>query len=135
MGMDVYGIENKAAYYQHSQWGWKAMLWQVIVPANDLFEVGISQHDLKDWEVNDGHGLKTQAECDRLADAIERFLEQDSREAFADARPAEGSEGATFRLLQGMGVEIVSPSGYMVVRKDVERFVRFLRECGGFRIE
>ena len=68
MGMDIYGSKSRnkdGEYFRANVWTWR--------PIHFLCDES-GTVDTTGWERNDGCGLKTQAECDVLADALEGML-------------------------------------------------------------
>jgi hypothetical protein len=112
--------------------------------------------DLSLWGSNDGAGLETQEECNKLADALEEigkefFDVEDVDElqlcmgswTTLDGRfiPSDKTEELN---KQWDGQLLTSPlvlddgtvikSSHSVDKKHLQRFISFLRECGGFEI-
>lgn len=66
--MDILGIAPRTTTgktFRVGLWGWRCI--------HEVCE-NLKVVDTDGWEVNVGHGCKSQGECDRLADAIEIFL-------------------------------------------------------------
>ncbi|MEK6832656.1 MAG: hypothetical protein AABY32_01300 [Nanoarchaeota archaeon] len=73
MGMDVYGRRNKEAYFRANCWSWRPIHFLIKIADNN-----INIFDEKTMNLigsNDGAGLKTQKECNLLADELERLLD------------------------------------------------------------
>ena len=75
MGVDISGRKPKTEagdYFCSNWWGWR--------PINAICELAAYDSKLKIdfsyWGSNDGKGLKTQKQCDRLADAIELLISE-----------------------------------------------------------
>jgi hypothetical protein len=86
--------------------------------------------DYPTWGYNDGDGLQTQAECDELADALERYLKKfpnDKIELESDMRVDKQGRF----LPRG---SMVGESAYSTDHEHVRKFIDFLRICGGFSI-
>lgn len=70
MGMDVCGKGNPDAYFRASCWSWR--------PIHALCDAAIEKEklpfDTNYWGYNDGKGLETAEDCNKLADALESFL-------------------------------------------------------------
>lgn len=132
MGMDVYGINpttEAGKYFRASVWSWR--------PIHAI----CSPHcDTTGWEYNDGHGLDSQEECDRLADALDSYLAENPHEKFVvneerdlkatrDGRLVSGDEA-----LKAMCEGNVLESPWQASRGRLREWVAFLRGCGGFKI-
>lgn len=122
MGMDVYGKSGN--YFRASCWSWR--------PIHALAEELNMEHnlmlDLTGWGFNDGNGLHSQADCDKLATAIEKHVSQGRKEyelTFPGA-PLVGNEGVFLR--EG---ETGGRTAYRADAEHVLEFAKFLRECGG----
>lgn len=131
MGMDVYGRENEEAYFRANVWSWRP-LHLLICEANQRFSLGIPKETLKGMEFNQGEGLESQAECDRLADALEVILQEHGEVISLDMEP-QGPEAAVLRFLQRDWKE-EQGAAYITTKEHVEEFIEFLRECGGFAV-
>lgn len=122
MGMDVYGIKprNKTGeYFRASIWSWR--------PIHAICET-VMDNELPGWAYNDGAGYKTQKECDVLADKIEAFIKAAPEVSYKLPCP------------KGMGVNHKGQFGkgnltpYEVDITHLREFIKFLRACGGFKI-
>ena len=85
--------------------------------------------DTAGWDFNDGKGLRTQKQCDKLADALEAYL--------TDNPPAGGIISVDLGLYvdeQGHLTETGTRSAHSTDLDHVRQFTLFLRSCGGFRI-
>ena len=83
MGVDISGKKPKTEegdYFGSNWWGWR--------PINAICEMAAYKSKLKIdfeyWGSNDGKGLKTQKQCDKLADAIEEFISDGMNEFLTD---------------------------------------------------
>lgn len=123
MGMDVYGLKpanEKGSYFRANVWSWR--------PIHALCETALGQS--LPWGHNDGEGFKGQEECNRLADALDSYLQKNPDEKIeieSDMRiDAEG------KFLKRGSIE--GESAYSTSQEHVKEFVTFLRNCGGFEI-
>lgn len=107
MGMDVYGESGN--YFRASVWSWRPI---VAAMADAGFKVP------EDWHFNDGAGLRSQEECDELADLMETYLKEHQDREFEMEPPQEA-------------LDIFGRNPYSVGRDHLEEWIRFLRECGG----
>ena len=158
MGVDISGKKPKTEegdYFGSNWWGWR--------PINAICEMAAYKSKLKIdfeyWGSNDGKGLRTQKQCDRLADALEEFLgtevnakEDDERVYLCLGSWVEAGTGkfigseAEMSLNQQIPygsihyTSIVSENGTLVESAHstsifrIKQFITFLRNCGGFEI-
>jgi hypothetical protein len=121
--MDIHGRAPTDALGQDIGMNWSAWsgLLGFVRAVNATDNLGL---DTEGWGFNDGKGLGVQADCDALADALERVLpETTATEIWGEAPPLEPCPFCReFRS---------EPRDRIVL---VKRFVRFLRSCGGFEI-
>ena len=73
MGVDISGRKPKTEagdYFCSNWWGWR--------PIHAISEAAMLNskldYDSSNWGSNDGKGLRTQKQCDKLADAIELLI-------------------------------------------------------------
>jgi hypothetical protein len=153
--MDIFYNNNPGVYFRGNWWGWR--------PIHAIADMAIKLADLpfdtNYWGSNGGAGLRTQEECDQLADAIELFLalnnsnmhEEDdvfylclgswctSSGGFISTEQDEKlnqDHPIGTILYQGVVADdgaLVFPS-HSVPFYRVTNFVTFLRNCGGFEI-
>lgn len=155
MGMDITGINptmQDGEYFRANVWAWR--------PIHYLCDYLSMKHNLnfdtKGWEHNDGCGLKTQKECNLLADKIEKhlkdhpFLKNDSDRMYVALNMWVDANTNQFVKPHGMSVQypngtilyssVVTKAGdivqsaYSVSREHLNSFILFLRNCGGFEI-
>jgi hypothetical protein len=158
MGVDISGKKPKTEvgdYFQSNWWGWR--------PINYLCELAAYNSKLKinfeNWGSNDGAGLKTQKQCDKLANALEDFLGSELRIKDDEDRIylclGSWCEAGTGKMVSSEDAQmlneqfsygiihytpIVSQSGQIVESSHstsvykIKQFITFLRECGGFEI-
>jgi hypothetical protein len=159
MGVDISGrkpLNDDGDYFASNWWGWR--------PIVMLCEVAIETRNLKmstdGWGSNDGKGLRTQKQCERLADALEEMLKKDFNEQLSE-------KNDRIQICLGSWVEagtgkfhnsddddlnyeypygtilysaVVTKSGTLVESAHscslvhIERWIKFLRNCGGFKI-
>lgn len=144
---------NPGCYFRANVWSWR-----VINKVIDLVNVGFNlELDLEGFGSNSGNGLKNGEDCNKLADAIEKYLLNNS-----DFRNSEMmylslgmwiSEDNSFSVEKDLEeelniqypIETILYSG--VVTKDglarpawstsishFRNFIKFLRNCNGFEI-
>lgn len=83
MGMDLTGLNPKNSegkYFRANVWSWRPIhgICQLVIERNNL---GI---DTNGWAYNDGKGVKTQEDCDKLADGIENFIQSSLKDVGKD---------------------------------------------------
>lgn len=187
MGVDIYGIspkiktekpklvpesaseEEKSAYlealdqfentpgycFRANWWAWR--------PIHMIADIAIKIADLplstEGWESNSGDGLKTQLDCDLLADAMELYIILNKKQMFEDDDVVYLCMGAWVRqdgrfinadLEEELSKEhpfgsvmysgVVDSTGELafpahgVSLDHIKEFITFLRNCGGFEI-
>jgi len=155
MGMDVSGKApscEKGKYFGANVWSWR--------PIHAIIGIVNEQHEgeLVDDETlgfmgsNDGAGLDDQESCDKLADAIEEFINDEVGIKATGLECVEGEEfgDKLIRFPLKPGGMIVNAKGqflkegecinddcrspYGTYRSHIEEFITFLRHCGGFEV-
>lgn len=146
---------NPGYYYQNSWWGWR--------PIQMLCEIASEKHDLgidfKYWGHNDNAGLETAEQCIALATALKDILETDggfehdtdtlyvNMGSWTDRRGAFIEQELRDRLHEEVPLGKVTFTGVMLSdsdniyypshscsKADVDRFIEFILESGGFHI-
>lgn len=154
MGMDIYG-RNEPSYFRANLWGWRP-LHAISAAAIDKYELELSTDG---WGSNDGCGLDTQEDCDKLATAIMRmitesdeliegdddriylclgmwvthegtFISEQETEDLNDAHPA----GTIIKSPVVTSKGILAYPAHSTSVSRIKEWVAFLRECGGFNI-
>lgn len=130
MGMDIYGLspQNKTGeYIRYSVWTWAPLL-TVLEQINEVEHLMLN---MENWQHNVGRGLRTQEECNRLADALETYI-KDNNVVHTLACSMAVSPDGTFLKDDAITAEARSP--YQIAPNRIQEFVTFLRSCGGFEI-
>lgn len=147
--------ENPGYYFRANIWSWRPIH---VICETAIFITELP-FDTKGWGDNSGNGLKTQEECDLLANAIDVFLTLNEANAKEDTDNIYICYGlwvhgnGSFIEKEKCGeLDAEYPFGTIlyngVVNKDgdvvfpawgttiehVREFVNFLRHCGGFQI-
>jgi hypothetical protein len=149
--------ENPGYYFALNWWSWR--------PIHMVCEHANQQHNLKmnmsKWGNNDGAGLRTQKQCDRLANALDEFINSpnspmvedsdmiyicfgswvDSKNQFLNKETIDelglNDQYEYSEIIHGgvvtNGGEIYYPS-HGCSKLTLKRFISFLKECGGFKI-
>lgn len=144
MGMDVIGrnpTDEIGTYFRASVWSWRP-IYCLIEEANQRFQLAL---DLEGFEFNEGAGLDSQDDCNRLAGALEALLQETTASAFTLDSAPMGSEAAALSALISAGWEVgsaprlegavaVAPACYSAARQHVMDFIAFLYASGGFEI-
>lgn len=151
MGMDVYGKGNPDAYFRANCWSWR--------PIHALCETVIYKDNLnlntEHWGSNDGGGLETQKDCNKLADALEAHLKNtelaEENDRIFLCLGSWSAAGGGF-LHKEEELNETYPIGTVlsgaVIMKDgtiaysthstslnhIKEFISFLRTCEGFEI-
>ena len=158
MGVDISGRKPKTEagdYFSSNWWGWR--------PINTICQLAAYRNKLKinfdHWGSNDGKGLRTQKQCDRLADALEELLGNDINLKENDDRvylclgawvefgtgqfigsEREQSLNEQYPYGQILYSSVVTSNGDAVESAHstsvgrIKEFITFLRNCGGFQI-
>jgi hypothetical protein len=146
--------ENPGDYFRSNWWGWRPIV-QLCETVDNIYGLNI---DFNGWGSNDGKGLETQKECNKLAEGLEKFT---SKIDWVDDEDWMGIFTECWSTLDGGFVEntkevrnlnseyewgdvirqsIVLPSGmvvepaHKVYKCRIDTFINFLKECGGFSI-
>ena len=157
-----YEREKPGVYFRANIWSWRPIR-LAIVQANISCELGIDDDTITDMTHNGGAGLKTQEECNALADGLELLVEGMSEDGVTEFGFALGywnyRDGAM--LVDDEDTEILNSKysyGTMLTNKDMpvklatsdktknvwpmhvtqvkhlKEFIEFLRYCGGFEV-
>ena len=160
MGVDISGRKPKTEagdYFSSNWWGWRPIL--AISEAAMLNSK--LDYDTSYWGSNDGKGLRTQKQCDKLADAIELLISNNWNEYLTedDDRiyivmgswceagtgkfvPSEFTASLNEQYEYGdiLYTPVVAENGTMVESSHgtslgrLKQWITFLRNCGGFKI-
>ena len=160
MGVDISGRKPKTEegdYFHANWWGWRPIL--AISEAAMLNSK--LDYDTSYWGSNDGKGLRTQKQCDKLADAIELLISNNYNEyltedddriyivmgSWCEAGTGKfiGSErehilNQQFEYGDILYAPVVAENGTMVESSHgtslgrLKQWITFLRSCGGFKI-
>lgn len=158
----IFDSENPGVYFRANIWSWRPIAF-MIAYINDLYDLKLDEDFLNKMHFNDGGGLKTQEECDRLADFMESFINNNFEGWEYIGIPTSmlyykvvNDDGTlTEKHIYGQEVdELLEKYAVMGFIKDGEivtddriyhtahstgidhlrEFITFLRECGGFEI-
>lgn len=128
MGMDIYGTaptSEAGEYFRANIWSWPPIL-GLARTAIETFGLGF---DTELWAYNDGAGLESQEDCNKLADAMQRLVGGlESPVLVSDHLDISNK----FMMAMG-GIAGVKPQAEASV-EHAQEFITFLRDCGGFRI-
>jgi len=162
MGVDISGRKPKTEegdYFCSNWWGWRPIAYICELAA----EESNLKIDFSYWGSNDGKGLRTQKQCDKLANAIELLISNNPKfnEFLTDDEdriyicmgmwceagtgkfvPSEISSKLNEDFEPGSLLfgPVVMDDGklietsYSVSLIRIKEFVTFLRACGGFEI-
>jgi hypothetical protein len=112
---------NPKAKFSVNGWQWRPIM-ELIDKANNTFHLNIK--DLEKWHYNNGNGLKTQEECNKLADALTKLIGNQPYN-----RPIRGEH--TPKNIPGVKAGV---NPFETDVGTVQKFIKFLRECNGFEI-
>ena len=153
--LDLWRAENPGVDFKSNWWGWR--------PIHAIADMAIRlvglPFDTSKWGENSGAGLKTQEECNQLANAIELFMElnnanmHDSEDRFYLCLGSWTNSGSG---MVGKNIEeelnlqyppgtimyqgVIASNGVLVFPSHsaplyhITNFITFLRKCGGFEI-
>lgn len=130
MGMDISGKDpsnKRGEYFRSGFFSWPDIM-DVISQANDEYDLGF---DIQAWSFNDGEGLDTQEECNQLADAMEKVLNEGGVLEVPENRKVQNSMLAA---LSNGGMNVVNVGSRDPSDRNIREFISFLRCCGGFAI-
>ena len=160
MGVDISGRKPKTDegdYFCSNWWGWRPI---VAISEAAMLNSKLN-YDTSYWGSNDGKGLRTQKQCDKLADAIELLISNNYNEYLTedDDRiyivmgswceagtgrfiPSEDSLSLNEQYEYGdiLYAPVVAENGVMVESSystslgRLKQWITFLRSCGGFKI-
>ena len=160
MGVDISGRKPKTEagdYFSSNWWGWRPIL---AISEAAMISSKLD-YDTSYWGSNDGKGLRTQKQCDKLADAIELLISNNYNEylmedadriyivmgSWCEAGTGKfiGSErehvlNQQYEYGDILYAPVVAEDGTMVESTystslgRLKQWVTFLRNCGGFKI-
>jgi hypothetical protein len=160
MGVDISGRKPKTEegdYFSSNWWGWRPILaLSEAAMLNSKLD-----YDTSYWGSNDGKGLRTQKQCDKLADAIELLISNNYNEYLTEDDDriyiVMGSwcEAGTGKFIGSEREHILNQqyeygdilyapvvaedgtlveSSYSTSLGRIKQWIIFLRNCGGFKI-
>lgn len=154
--------ENPGYYIRYNCWGWRPILFLALV----VIEHDNLKFNTDFWDSNDGRGLRTQKQCNRLAESMNKLvtlIEEDLRSPHW-IKEKEDDDQFIFNLdswSREDGIQITDDEEKMLSEKynygqlmsttvvindvrydadyttsveEINQFIAFLRECGGFKI-
>ena len=158
MGMDVSGINpivKTGEYFRANCWSWRPLHF-LCMYADKQFNLVVN---FDNWEYNDGAGLKNDADCFKLADALEAVLQacddlKDDDDIMSvclgswvdaktnqfiktDGRSKINKDYPKGRVLYGSVVDETGRllmSAHSITLGYIKEFITFLRTSGGFEI-
>jgi hypothetical protein len=149
MGMDVRGLKPKGKvaddrtdaddewaeageYFRANIWAWPVIL-DLCANAIDTYGLRIS---MKGWQFNDGRGIKSPEKCEKLADALEAYIEDHPPDGDRFTLDLGWYCDETGKLTndEAAGSQEGMSVAHRVTAVHVRRWITFLRNCGGFRI-
>ena len=153
---EEYHNNNPGIYFRANIWSWRPMH-LAIIQANESLNLGIDDDTIDGMSHNSGAGLKTQEECDALAEALEMLADGMGEDgvtefgfAFGYWSYRDGSMIVDEKDTETLNKEykygsIITEMPVKLLDKDVwpahvtqvehlRQFIEFLRNCGGFEI-
>jgi hypothetical protein len=149
--------ENPGTYFRSNWWCWRP-IHMLCELANDKYKLKMN---MEYWGSNDGKGLRTQKQCNRLADSLELMLNDNFPKEFmadnsnviytvtgswdvTDTGEITPDEEADLNEQYEFGTILWAPvltkkgvlveTTYSCSLEDIKEWINFLRECGGFKI-
>lgn len=131
MGMDVFGIDNKKAYFRASIWAWRPIHSIITEVASDF----IPEKVLNGMSTNCGAGLTSDEDCKKLAARISSWMEHNVKGKKIEANE-ENYELKITKMIESVFGEgtVSSIPCYSVDDEHLKEFVEFLNVCGGFKV-
>jgi len=160
MGVDISGRNPKTEegdYFGANWWGWRP----ILALSEAAMLSGKLNYDTSYWGSNDGKGLRTQKQCDKLADAIELLISNNYNEYLTEdddriyivmgmwceagtgrfiAAEVQASLNEQYEYGDILYGPVVASDGTMVESSygtslgRLKQWITFLRNCGGFKI-
>lgn len=159
---DRFEEENPGFYYRANIWAWRPIA-EIIIAANDLYRLELDPEFIQEIHYNSGAGLKTQAECDKLANFMETYIENHfdgwktvglNVSWFSKKVVDHKGQISTVTIKGDEEIKVCTYANHLVFIEDGEleldgfvyytshtcsiewiyEFIKFLRECGGFEI-
>lgn len=115
--------KNPDVKFPVSTFEWRVIM-ELVEKADKMFNLNIPKLD--SWNYNNGDGLETQEECNKLADALDKIVVNQPynmtvrRQVF----PSHTDDILGNTLKKQYKTDIGT----------VHKFIQFLRQCGGFEI-
>lgn len=146
MGMDVIGRKpkcDKGEYFRNNVWWWRP-LWQFCCTVDPSLEDRVPY-----GHSNDGDGLKTQEECTELANKLRHSIQTGFANFYIEQRNLELADlplekcprcenkqeaKETCMTCKGVGKIESIYRWYKLDLENIETFIAFLENCGGFQI-
>ena len=147
--------KNPGYYFRSNWWSWRPIV-MLCKHAAEQYELNF---DFDSWMGNDGLGLENWQECNAMADALEKVVDEEDNLKDPDDQiycnmnswSQSGSQGLlddelTDKLNEDypygtiMFTSIVSDDGNVYYPSHgtplwmIRQFIKFLRNCGGFSI-
>ena len=120
MGMDIHGY--RGTYFRATVVQWHTILQVMALSGYDAPAT---------WDLNEGHGLQTQAACDELAQRLAAFVQSwPWEDGVFPAKPSTLPRNP-FLLLEPPAP---GTSAAGVTKAQLEALIGFLCTCGGFEI-
>ena len=126
MGIDVVGLSSKndsGSSRRMNYFNWGVIL-SVCQSAIEIYQLPFS---VDGWGLSDGEGLDSQQDCDRLAAALEAFLDTNESNCFFTA-----TEGVLTRVDCSDDTD-KRLSDHNIIVHNLRDWIMFLYNCGGFQ--
>lgn len=151
MGMDVYGLNpngDEGDYFRANVWSWRPIHSMMELANRMAGETLFDKETLDSMEHNDGAGLKTQGECEFLAQLLQQLA---TPQNLSDAGFVVDGEGIHYPIWDKKKDLVTDNTGTLKKAEEVDnldeyksaygttfahvkQFITFLRNCGGFEV-
>jgi len=159
---DQFEKENPGYYFRANVWCWRPIA-EIMLACNTKYKLGFAEGFVTNIHTNSGAGLKTQEECDILANHLETYISENFKDwniiglntgwyfqkvvdekgninnvSVSDEKETKLELYLRPKLFINGGEFEVDGFTYRTSHNcsvdDVKDFINFLRECGGFKI-
>jgi hypothetical protein len=140
-GSDYHALAHAGDYFRANIWAWRPLR-LLCAWMNDYNPLGLN---MDGWHVNDGHGLKTQYDCDLLASALQDIDDYPCNWTWED-NPIKDDpffdqfliyidrEGTLQVARTDRGELDLTGVEYALRGSHFREWIAFLYNCGGFEI-
>jgi hypothetical protein len=134
MGMDVHGRKPSSPageYFRANVWSWRPIYALVIELCSDI----VDEETLHGMGFNCGAGPEDQETCTEMAQRFEQWMEHHTEGYGLESDLRVTKDGRLIlpeELAENPDLETESP--YEVSDEHLNKWIEFLRHCGGFEV-